>query len=158
MKHSEFEAIFKELSAEVALDKDRLDEQLADHGELVRQVGDLLAIKSAERDEAKRVLGEIEATADKDIREDADREREKVSETEVKQRVMLDDRVIEAKAELGHLNLIVARLGKLEQAYLERRRGFERLVELYTGQYWNTRDIRPRIAANGHNGRRERVR
>jgi hypothetical protein len=120
---STFEKVFAELSGAVPLDKHDLDSQLTEHAELFRQVCDLLALYEAKH-------GRAEAEAAKTLREDAAEAGEKITETAIKQALVLDARVAE-------LALQVDRLKGLKDSYIERRHAFAKLVDLHGNQYWS---------------------
>lgn len=161
----DFERVLDELSQAVRLDKHDLDNQLTEHPELVRQVHDYLALYTAQRDAAKRNVEEMEAKVASEVRDDAAASKEKVTVDDVKQRVVLDDRVVGAKDKLAELTFTVKRIDSLVIAYDHRRHAFQKLVDLYNGQYWSTTSgggsrvqARERVEAEiRKSSRRERV-
>jgi hypothetical protein len=141
---STFDKVFAELSRAVPLDKHDLDNQLIEHAELFRQVCDHLALYTAERDTTEARIGQ-------QVRESAVGAKEKITETEIKRLVKLDERV-------AILDLNVDRLKGLKEAYIERRHAFAKLVDLHGNQYWSEHSGIARGSKMVHEGRRERVR
>lgn len=154
---STFDNIFTDLSRSVMLDKHDLDNQLTEHAELYRQVCDHLALYTSQRDQAKRSLEEVEAKIDGEVREDAAATKEKMTEAAIKQRIILDERVIAAKDKLAELALTVGRLQGLEKSYIERRHAFAKLVDLHGNQYWSEHSGIARGNKAVGESRRERV-
>ena len=140
---STFDKVFGELSRAVQLDKHDLDNQLIEHAELFRQVSDHLALYTAERDAAEAHIGQ-------QVRESAVGAKEKVTETEIKRLVQLDERV-------AALNLQVDRLKALKESYIERRHAFAKLVDLHGNQYWSEHSGIAKGNPHIREGRRERI-
>lgn len=153
-----FERAFKELSDAIKLSKDALDDQIIEHAELFRQVCEYLAVRTAQRDLAKRMLEETEATVDSAIRADATDAGEKITEAAVKQRLILDPRVQRARDKLAEHTLTVARLMGLKDAYIERRHAFSKLSDLHGNQYWSEHIGSARGSRAVQADRRERIR
>lgn len=138
-----FERAFAQLSSGVQLSKDDLDTQIIEHAELFRQVCELLALYAAQRDL-------IEAEADRVIRDEAAEAGEKITEAAIKQRLAGHKR-------LAYLNLTVARLQGLKDAYIERRHAFGKLSDLYGNQYWSEPSSTSRGSKAAQVSRRERI-
>lgn len=141
MSDDNFERIFADLSAAVDFDKYDLDNVAQDQAELVRQARDQLAECTDRRDAAKRALDAAEAKADISFRDKCGRADIKITEAAVKNAVILDREVVGCKERLAELQLRVAKWAGLCDSYDHRRKMIERLTELYTAQYWSTREV-----------------
>jgi hypothetical protein len=132
-----FEEQYADLIAQVPIDKLDLDNQIVAQPELLRRVGDELSQATAQRDDLKRELAELEAAVDADIRETAERTKEKVTEAEIKRMITLNPTVIKMTKVVASATLTVGRLANLRDAYIERGKLFKVLGQLYHDEYWS---------------------
>lgn len=150
---SKFEEEYNEFIRAVPIDKNDLDNEVIAQPELYRRIADIAALITAERDDAKRVLAEVEANADLIFREEAAAAKEKITEAEIKRRLTMDGDVIKAVSKLAALTLEVNRLTALKESIAIRKDMFKVLAQLHNDQYWSRE-----ASVIGRDTRRERVR
>lgn len=130
----------EDLETGLSIDEHALDEALIAQPEFFYRVSKKLALTVSRRDAAKQALAEEEAKCDGQFREDAAREKEKLTETEVKNLIRLDKDVIKATETLNSLNREVGLLTALKEAYQQRSYVLKDLTSLHIANYYTNTD------------------
>jgi hypothetical protein len=152
----EYHDDFRDLETSLAIDEHALEEALRDQPETFYKVSKALALVVSRRDAAKQALADAEATADLEIRDDA-REEEvraaresvrakdksaaapskvKLTEGEVRARVMLTPGVLAARDRLTALSEEAGKLSALKEAFQQRSYALKDLTALYIANYY----------------------
>lgn len=136
------------------IDETDLDTDIARQAVLFHEVADRLAVQTSVRDKAKKVLSEVEARVDFDIRDVARRNKDKITEKEIATAVRLDDEVQAAHEDLIKASYYVGRLTALRDAFEQRRYMLREMAGTYASGYWDSavsdrsvKDVRSRDAA-----------
>jgi hypothetical protein len=142
----------EDLETGLQIDEYALDEALVAQPEYFYRVSKKLALTVSQRDAAKQGLAEEEARCDGQFREDAAREKEKLTETEVKNLIRLDKEVIKQQEQLNRLNREVGLLTALKEAYQQRSYVLKDLTSLHIANYYTNTDGAPsgRAALRDH--------
>jgi len=136
------------------IDEDALDEGLQRQPSLFYNVAKELTLLISRRDEAKRILAEVEAEVDTEIRDDASHDDKKITEKEVASLKALDKRVTEAQRKLSLLSTEVGKWAALKEAYGHRLEALKSMARLHLSNYYSTdvtiRDKEMNEARNKH--------
>ena len=130
------EISIEELEEGLPIDEHALDEALLRQPDFLYQVSKRLALQTSRRDSAKQLLTETEARVDAEIRNDAYKADEKITEKEVSSQKILNKEVQTAERQLLNLNLIVGQLNALKEAYQQRSYMLRELTSLYIANYY----------------------
>jgi hypothetical protein len=132
------EKTFDELEDGLAIDKFNLDDDIIQQPELYRIVSQRYELEVSKRDAAKQTLTEVEANIDAEIRNDAAKHNERITENDIKSQVAIHREVLAAKQDLHVLSQSVGQLKGLEKAYDHRMKALDLLVRLHGSQYFST--------------------
>ncbi len=144
-----------DLEKGLSIDEHGLDESCQMQPELFYQVSKRLALQTSRRDAAKQYLSEVEAIADKEIRErfNEGKDKAKPTEREIEARKIRHPQVKEAQRQLLKLNYSMAQLTALKDSYQQRSYVLKSMIELFLSNYYgeisatgNERDIKERKA------------
>lgn len=130
----------RELEESLRIDEFALEEALRDQPEMFYRVSKAYALSISRRDAAKQALQDAEATADLDVRKDAQDEDRKITEGEVKATVQTDGKVMRARDALTAQNEAVGKLGALKEAFQQRSYALKDLAGLYVANYYSASD------------------
>lgn len=156
-----------DLKAKLAIDEHALEVGLREHPQLVYEIGMALAEAISERDEAKEKLGQVEAEVEKEIREEASNNDEKVTDKSVDAQKKTDIRVVKANETFLAKKYDAAQLQVLSDAFSQRSYALSKLVDLYIANYYSNiekkgadnkqADVRTVQAGRVREARRQRV-
>lgn len=127
---------FEVLEGGLPIDEHALDEALQQQPELFYQVSKMLALQVSRRDAAKQQVAEVEAAIDTELRNDAKKAEEKISEKQLEALKIQDPEVKVAYREYLELCQTVGLLTALEKAYQQRSYVLKDLVTLYVANYF----------------------
>lgn len=130
------EALVAELERELRIDKFGLDDALEQHSDLFYRVSKALTLENSRRDALKQEIAELEAEADETVRAEAERFKEKLTETECKMRARLLPKVKGANQDLLRANRRCGELAALKEAFTQRSYAIKELVSLYVAAYF----------------------
>jgi len=134
--------LYVELRSKLVIDKDKLDDCLAEHAELFLQVADAYSFAVARRDDIKH---EIEVTwaeeADK-LREDAARAKEKMTKDALNEQLELNPRIIRLKGEQRQAEKLMGTWGPLKESYQQRSYMLRELGPVYVGRLFGSNSMR----------------
>lgn len=128
----------QELAKALAIDKDMLDDELVKHAELFWHVCELLSKYTTDRDNIKAKIKAFEAQLDQKIRDEAASEGSKATEKEIDRLIARNPQILSLHSTLLESASIVRQLESLKEAFQERRHNLNRLVDLFTSNYWST--------------------
>lgn len=128
----------EQLEKGLLIDEHALDDELIRHPHLFYLVSKRLTLLVSRRDAKKQELAEVEARVDGDIRETAQKHKDKMTDTAVKQLVKLDDDVVKTTKELLELNRQVGVWTALKEAFQARSYVLKDLVNLYVANYYGS--------------------
>jgi hypothetical protein len=131
-----------ELEEALPIDENGLDQDCIVQPEASYRVGKRLALETSRRDAAKRDLADTEAEADSEIRRTAEREDEKLRETDIKNMVRIDPEVKKATDKLAKLQDSVANLSALRDAFSDRSKMLGLLQGLFLSGYYAEKTVR----------------
>lgn len=132
-----YETKIKELAEGLAIDKDGLDDCLVTHAELYWHASEMLSELTQLRDKTKQDLKQCEAAVDAETREAAALDGRKITDKEVGSITAASDDVIQLQSDLIQQNQMVKRVEGLVESFRERRHNLNKLVDLYTSNYWS---------------------
>ena len=132
----------EELKKKLAIDEHALEIELRDHPELVNQVGEGSVYAASHRDAAKQELEELEALVDRELRLEASKSEDKVTEKQIESNKKIDPRIVRAMGSYLDLKLEAALWSTLSDAFDKRTSALSRLTELYLSNYYSK--IEPR--------------
>lgn len=128
----------KELSTTLAIDKDMLDDELVKHSELFWHACELLSKHTTDRDAIKAKIKAFEAQLDQKIRDEAASEGTKITEKEIERLIARNGQILSMQSTFLESASIVRHLEFLKEAFQERRHNLNRLVDLFTSNYWSS--------------------
>lgn len=128
----------EELEEGLRIDEQALNDALVSQPELFYRVSKKLTMLVSQHDAKKQELAEEEAKADGEIRETASKEKDKVTETEIKNMIRLDRDVRKVSNELMDLRREVGQLTALKEAFSQRSYVLKDLVKLYIANYYES--------------------
>lgn len=115
------ERTLERFHAQLAIDREDLDECWVRQPELYFNVSDAHVLAVAERDAIKLELEEAQAEEGKRLREDAAQHNEKITEASINQNVLLAPKVKQLQRELIAAQTLVGRWQALSRSYEQRR-------------------------------------
>jgi hypothetical protein len=124
------------LEKKLAINEHGLEEALREHPTLFYHVASETALSMSRRDEAKQSLEETVAAVMMDIRREAERRDEKVTDKSVEAECKSDATVRKANKFYLDAKLGADKWSALRDAYVQRSHALSKLVELYLNQYY----------------------
>lgn len=128
----------EELETALAIDQNALERACKDQPMRFYAVAKLIPAAISQRDAARKELKEVEAQVDIEIRAEAAQRDERVTEAIVAARVCLNPRVREAGERVRKISLRVGKLEALREAFQDRSRMLNKLVDLYIANYFGS--------------------
>jgi len=110
----------EELKSCLAIDEDDFDRCIMQHPQLFFSAADELALAIADRDAAKLRLEELTAQVDKDIRDEAIRSEQKLTEVMIQRQLTLVPVIQDATREYADKRLLADRWLALKESFKER--------------------------------------
>lgn len=139
----------EDLEAALLIDEHALEEACREQPDFFYAVAKLLALETSRRDGAAHALKDVEAVADQQIRDDAEKMVAKVTEKEVESLKRTDPNVLAARNKLMELERRVGTLTALKEAWTQRNYMLRQLVDLHTAAYYG--DVQQRSQHVGDN-------
>jgi hypothetical protein len=146
------QAFCRDMGERIKIDKTKLDDMVEWQVQAVRRIGDVAAIISSQRDEAKDDIKVVEADVDSLVRANM---QEKLSETAIKMAILKDRKYQTAVRKHAMLVRDAARLTNLRDAYKDRSYMVREMVTLFTAGYFADTSGRPRNVPPYGESRRE---
>ena len=139
------------------INKHNLDEEIVRQAELFGEIGDAYVDAAAQRDAAKEALACVDAELDGDIRSNAGDI--KITETMVKNEVILHPKHIKAFDAWLDAKLIADKFGVVKEAFAQRQYMLRELAGLYQSNYYQDKAIKgdARTDAVVYKRHRERI-
>lgn len=125
---------FDKLKTYLAIDKDDLDTCLMEQPSIFFEVATALANANAERDAAKLVLEEEQAKLDQDLRKQAERAGEKVTESSLQNKLRILPKIQELQAKFADSRHKAEAWSVLKESFIQRSFMLRELVALYISQ------------------------
>jgi hypothetical protein len=123
----------------VSIDKFALDEEFENQSVKFLEAAEVAADCLEERDLVKFDLEQVEAEVSMDIRKDPKKySLEKITESSVKEALVLTKKYKEATIKLIEANNKVKKADAIREAYDQRKRSMEKLADLWIAGYWST--------------------
>lgn len=129
--------LIEELEAALAIDEHALDQAEIRQADAYYRVAKACAILTSKRDAAKQAVAECEAQAGIEVRETAERQKEKVGVAEVAAMVTVDRDVTAAMKEFLRLSGLVMQYAALEKAFTQRSHALSGLIDLHGKGYFS---------------------
>lgn len=126
--------------SQLKIDEDDLNQALMDQSELYHHVSDELVTEIAERDSLKLLIEQTEARLDKEIRKEAVDNEEKVTESQVKQRIADHKDVRELNSDMVDQQEKVNRWSALKDAYSMRSQMLRKMVDILLSERYQARE------------------
>jgi hypothetical protein len=120
----------------LAIDRDRLDDNLIEQGQLFSDVCDETALALFHRDKADQAVTLAEGEADERYRAVDPSETKKPPETKIKRDIDADEHVLRAKRTYLRWKLVVDRWFGLQKSFSQRASSMESLTQLYNAGYF----------------------
>lgn len=146
--------VLEDLERGLRFDRNDLDTALMEQPDFFFRVAREFAVNESRRDAAKQWAEEIKAEADQVIRSDASGRGEKISETQVLNRVLLNRSYAKANDNYFDWKQLTAKWSALKEAYTQRSYALKDMVQLYaTGYYGDAvgasarSDVKDRVSA-----------
>ena len=133
---------FEQLRKHLSIDKSSLDDELASQAGLFDTVGQAHVDAIDKRDALKEELAVIEAETENDIRETAERQKEKITEGQVKSLVKIDKDSKRAYSAYAAAKREADRLGVLKESFHQRAGMIDSLCKLYIANYFEQNSVR----------------
>jgi hypothetical protein len=132
--------IIEDLEQKLKIDEHGLEIELRDHPDSFYKVAAELSLAISLRDEAKQKLDETESRVDIEIRAEAARLGEKVTEKEVLSRVKTDKAFTDATDRFFELKARAAKISALKEAFEQKSYALSKLTDLYIANYYSQQD------------------
>ena len=126
-----------DLEASLQIDEHALETELRENPDLFYQVASGLALSISKRDEAKQQLDDTEAVVDIELRRDAAKSEDRVTEKELESNRKTDKRVREASKHFNDARADTGRWTALKEAYEQRSYALSKLADLYIANYYS---------------------
>lgn len=139
MKPNKPTTMIDSLEGALSINENELDEACAAQPECFYRVAKEYAVAVSKRDLAKQCLAEISAEVDTQLRHEAEKTKERITEEQIKSRKALDDDVVEAQRILLELNTKVGEWSALKEAFEQRSYALKDMVSLWLGNYYGDR-------------------
>lgn len=153
--------LLTELSQSLKIDKHGLDDELVHQPELYHRAGQEYSNAAWYRDKAKGEREDIKSRLNMEVRRDALKASEKVTNDAVDNRVIADERYKEAQAEYQEWDRLTSRWSSLREDFHSRGFALRELASLWIAGYNQSnsagRDARDRRADEVRNRRGELV-
>jgi CRISPR/Cas system CMR-associated protein Cmr5 small subunit len=133
---------YTELKALLEIDQSFLDRELSHQAVLYNEVGQAHVDAVDRRDALKEELGVVEANVENDIRETAERQKEKLTEGQVKALVKIDKDRKQAFTNYAKAKKEADRLSVLKESFHQRGGMIENLCKLYIANYYEQDSVR----------------
>lgn len=130
------EEVIEELRKGLKIDVDSLDEELVTQPDRYDRAGRNYARVISRRDKKDNELEVLKATLDKEIREQAAADEEKITEPQIKQSIQRDPDYIKVQGEYFDLKRQASEFESLRDAYKQRAYILGNLVDLYSTGYF----------------------
>lgn len=130
------QAELPELEEGLKIDKDLLDDEVAQHSEIYYRVAKYVGVLCSRRDELDKLKKEAEAQADAEIRRAALKSEERITERQVESEKAQDQTVRNLDIQILRIKEEIHLWGALKEAYEQRNFMLSRMVEMYTKQYY----------------------
>lgn len=127
---------FERLEQRIRIDRDHLERACVEQPDLLYDVAAGVSFRRSQRDELKKALEEYEATQYVHIRRQAANAEERMTEGEVRARMVSDVDHRRITADLGRVNEALLKWEALKEAYLQRSYMLKELVSLYLARYY----------------------
>lgn len=132
------ETPLEQLEDGLQIDQHDLDTALVQQPDWFYRVSKKLTYLVSQRDAVKQSLAEEEARCDAQFRSDAKNEKDKTTETEIKNMIRLDKEVRKISDHLLTLNRQVGEMTALKEAFQQRSYVLKDLVNLYVANYYTS--------------------
>ena len=128
----------KQLEQKLQINEHALDIALREHPDLFYKVASQLAFEISMRDAAKQAIIEIEAKIAMELRDDAAKHDEKITDKTVEASVRTDGRFRAANENYLEQHHKAAKWAALKEAYESRSYALSKLVDLYIANYYSS--------------------
>lgn len=129
--------VLEDYKKKLRIDEHALEIALRDHPDLVFDIGQELALAISNRDEAKQELDELRAEVANELRAEASRNDERITDSAVNSGVELDKRVKSANDAFLARKLEASQWQVLKEACEQRSYALSKLVDLYLANYYS---------------------
>lgn len=136
------QSLLNRLEKGLRIDEHALDEALMDQPDLLYDVSKHLALLISRRDAAKQELATVEAWVDGVLRRAAREQDSKSTEAEIKARLRVDSRVVEATEVYLRLSHAAGQFAALKEAFQQRGYALKDLVALHLASYYGEVSVR----------------
>jgi len=126
---------------DLKIDKDSLDEALMRQPELLYEAGEASALAVSLRDQASDNVKRVDAEVALDIRDNAAKSGDKITEAAVAAEVLTTKEHKKAIEDLNAAKLSADKAGALREAFHARSQMLRSLVELYVAGYFSSRSV-----------------
>jgi hypothetical protein len=123
---------------DLKIDKFRLDDMWENHPSLFADIYEKEIDAQFERDKAKEKLDLIRAELDQSIRSSCAGANEKITESSIANRIILDKNYQEANGKFLDSVRIAKQIAVGREAFEHRKKALEKLTDLFLSNYWST--------------------
>lgn len=124
------------LKARLAINEDNLDKELIEQPNLFYYVGKFCAAAIFERDKKDNEIDTFQAKLDRDIRNNAISNSERITETQIKSTILRNEPYLRHLSEMNELKRMVNEWTALRDAYQQRSYVLLKMVDLYVSGYY----------------------
>jgi len=142
--------LMDDLETKLRIQKYELDDDLTEHPDLYHQVSKEYMFAKSRRDKLKLEKEQLEAELDASVRAGWREDDGKMTETGVKNKIMLMPSIKKLAAKYGDACLEADLWQALERAFDQRGYAIKDLVQLYASGYWTTDGAVRQAVANAH--------
>lgn len=153
--NSAFKAFYLEKKKALAIDRNALDDEWAEHATHYQDVAEYLTNLTGLRDRQKEELRELEGQLDPQVRARLERDEIKITEAAVKAAVSEDKAVVRKRLAIVDLDYQISLLSGLRESFAQRRYALQGLESLWLGSYWATPNHKPRTYENARSALQE---
>lgn len=133
---------YEELKEKLEIDKFDLDNELVQQPEYYHEVSENYALSMSLRDEAKDDMEKIWAEKDKEIREDAAAEGNKITENQISNQIKMDDDYITAQKYYIKAREATNKWSALKDSFHQRAHAMREVVTLWVSDYFQHNTVK----------------
>ena len=146
----DLDAEYQRCRRTLAINRDDLDTEVAQHAEKFFRVAEMAVLASAAYDQIKQDLKLVEARVAKEVRAAAAAEERKISNDAVEMEVLNDREIKTLHRELGDAKLAMDKWSALKEAFGQRSKMVTESVGLYISKYYSRNSVSAQTALQDH--------
>lgn len=134
-------SVFARLRANIAIDKDNLDTNVAEQPELYLEISEQYSLATSRRDKARSNVARTDSELAFSLRPQLAKAGIKDTKDNMSDAILLHERHIAAQQEMDTAQRVVDQWGDLKYSFEQRMRMLREMVQLFATSYFTTRSM-----------------